>query len=74
VGADIEGVCREAGMIALRKDLKAKEVKKSHFQEALKAVRPSATKETIKYYEAIRDALESGKPDKPQGEGMGYYA
>ncbi|MCK5309289.1 MAG: CDC48 family AAA ATPase [Thermoplasmata archaeon] len=74
VGADIEGVCREAGMIALRKDINAKEIRKSHFEESLKAVRPSATKETIKYYEAIREALESGKPETSDKGGLGYYA
>ncbi|MCK5397396.1 MAG: AAA family ATPase, partial [Thermoplasmata archaeon] len=74
VGADIEGVCREAGMIALRKDIDAKQIRKSHFEEALKAVKPSATKETIKYYEAIREALESGKPETSDKGGLGYYA
>lgn len=74
VGADIEGVCREAGMLALRGDIQAKEIRKSHFEGALRSVRPSATKETIKYYEAIREALESGKPEKSQRDGLGYYA
>ncbi|MFH0973887.1 MAG: CDC48 family AAA ATPase [Candidatus Micrarchaeota archaeon] len=40
-GADLEGLCREAGMIALRENLAAKEVKGSHFQKALGAVRPT---------------------------------
>ncbi|MCK4400007.1 CDC48 family AAA ATPase, partial [Candidatus Bathyarchaeota archaeon] len=47
VGADIEGVCREAGMIAIRENLKAKHVEKGHFEAAFKIVRPSATEETI---------------------------
>ena len=74
VGADIEGVCREAGMLALRKDIQTREIRRSDFEAALKAVKPSATKETIKYYEAIREALESGKPEKSQRDGPGYYA
>ncbi|KYK26208.1 MAG: ATPase [Candidatus Proteinoplasmatales archaeon SG8-5] len=74
VGADIEGVCREAGMIALRENIKAKQIKKSHFEEAFKAVRPSATKETIKYYESIQEALESGVARKAPKDGPGYYA
>ena len=74
VGADIEGVCREAGMIALRKDIKVKKVSKADFEEALATVRPSATEETIKYYESIREALESGMAKKVQKDGPGYYA
>ncbi|MEM3555660.1 MAG: CDC48 family AAA ATPase [Candidatus Micrarchaeia archaeon] len=41
-GADIEGVCREAGMNALRAD--ASEVTSAHFSDALKAIKPSVTK------------------------------
>jgi transitional endoplasmic reticulum ATPase len=74
VGSDIEGVCREAGMIALRENIKAKQVKRNHFEEAFKAVRPSATKETIKYYESIREALESGVARKGPKDTPGYYA
>ena len=74
VGADLEGLCKEAGMRALRQDMKAKVVKREHFEEALKATRPSTTKETIKYYEAIREVLESGKPKDTQKDGPGYYA
>jgi len=74
VGADIEGVCREAAMLALREDPLAKEVKQSHFEAALKVVRPSATKETIKYYEAIRESLQSGAAGKKEKDGPAYYA
>jgi len=74
VGADIEGVCREAGMIALRENPKAKEIKQSHFEAALKVVRPTATKETIKYYDAIRESLESGAAERKKKDGPAYYA
>src|SRR5207245_9569699 len=40
-GADIEGLCREAAMIALRETKHAKKVGTTHFQEAMKVVRPS---------------------------------
>jgi transitional endoplasmic reticulum ATPase len=52
-GADIEAVCREAAMAALREDRKAKEVKSKHFEEALKVVPPTVTKDSLKAYEEI---------------------
>uniref|UniRef100_A0A7J2THF7 AAA family ATPase n=1 Tax=Archaeoglobus fulgidus TaxID=2234 RepID=A0A7J2THF7_ARCFL len=65
-GADIEAVCREAGMLAIReavskakneKEIKeiAKTIKieKRHFDEALKKVKPSLTKEDLRRYENI---------------------
>jgi transitional endoplasmic reticulum ATPase len=74
VGADIEAVCKEAGMTALRQNIKAKEVTKAHFEEALKKVKPSATEETIKYYESIKATLESGVAKKGSKDGLGYHA
>ncbi len=49
-GADIESVAREAGMLALRENINAKEVKAKHFNDALKKVGPSVTVDTIKRY------------------------
>ncbi len=40
-GADIEGLCREAGMNALRENIGAKEVSRKDFEKALQAIRPS---------------------------------
>jgi transitional endoplasmic reticulum ATPase len=44
-GADIEGVCREAGMAAIRSN--SEDVKMSHFSDALSQVRPSITKNQV---------------------------
>ena len=65
-GADIEAVCREAGMLAIREAIaKAKseedvkevarkiKVSKRHFEEALRKIKPSLTKEDIEKYEKI---------------------
>jgi transitional endoplasmic reticulum ATPase len=52
-GADIEAVCREAGMLALREDINAKNVKIKHFIGALKKFSPSVTQDTIKKYKNI---------------------
>ncbi len=65
-GADIESVAREAAMLALREDVKAKEVKKKHFTEALKKVQPSVTKSTIDTYKkAEENYLKSAKAAVP---------
>jgi transitional endoplasmic reticulum ATPase len=73
VGADIEGLCREAAMQALRKDPSAKEVTTANFDAALKVIRPSVTEEIIKYYEGIKEKIESGIT-KGKKESFGYYA
>ena len=52
-GADIESVCKEAGMHALRESINAKEVKKKHFDEALKKSGPSISSETVKEYRDV---------------------
>jgi transitional endoplasmic reticulum ATPase len=73
VGADIEGLCREAAMQALRKDPLANQVTMAHFEAALKVIRPSVTEEIIKYYEGIKEKIESGIT-KSKRESFGYYA
>lgn len=49
-GADIQSICREAGMLALRRNMAAKEVKKQDFKEALSNIAPSITPEMEKFY------------------------
>jgi len=65
-GADIEGLCREAAMLSLRSDIKAKEVKKSHFEQAMKNTHGGITEELLKYYARVKDNISSGlaKKDK----------
>ena len=71
VGADIEAVCREAGMLALREDIGAKDVKLKHFTHALSKVRPSIKPEDIKYYKTIEENLRKAKAVAV--ERPGYY-
>jgi len=52
-GADIEAVCREAGMLALRESMEAKEVKKKHFDLAMKKFGPSVTQDDVRRYNEI---------------------
>jgi len=66
-GADLESVVREAAMLALRESMDSKEVKKKHFDEALKKIKPSVTKSTIGAYKKIEEAfLQSAKSAVPQ--------
>jgi transitional endoplasmic reticulum ATPase len=55
VGADIEGLVREAALNALRKDMKSSVVAKEDFEEALKRVKPSVSNETAQRYKKIED-------------------
>ncbi|MEW6069536.1 MAG: CDC48 family AAA ATPase [Candidatus Thermoplasmatota archaeon] len=60
VGADLEALCREAAMLALRENLEANVVTAQHFDKAMQTVRPSVTKETIEYYDRIAKELTGG--------------
>lgn len=53
-GADIEGLCREAAMLALRNDINANDVRKVHFDQAMKNVFPSITKDLLNHYDRIK--------------------
>ncbi|MBN2454067.1 AAA family ATPase, partial [Candidatus Woesearchaeota archaeon] len=72
VGADIEAVCREAAIIALRKDMSSKKVEMSHFNEALKAVRPSVTKEIEAIYQGIKETFQSARAKEIKEEKPSY--
>jgi transitional endoplasmic reticulum ATPase len=57
-GADIEALCREAGMIAMRKNIAAKEVTREDFMEALSKVGPSLTSDIEKFYESFSQSFK----------------
>ena len=46
-GADIENVCREAGMAAIRRGVNVDKVEGKDFESALEAVKPSVTKSYV---------------------------
>ncbi len=54
-GADLEGFVREAALLALREDMESKNVKKKHFEEAFKKIKPSVSKSTIDSYKKIEE-------------------
>ncbi len=70
-GADIEAVCREAVMLALREDINTEKVEMEHFREALKKVRPSLAENIMDYYERLKDQFKGGRP-KEQKSYIGY--
>jgi transitional endoplasmic reticulum ATPase len=57
-GADIEAVCREAALIAMREDKKT--VSKKHFEQAIGRVRPSVNEDMMQYYGRMESMLTSG--------------
>lgn len=50
VGADIEAVCREAVMLALREDLQVERISMKYFREAMKKVKTEEKVELIQYH------------------------
>ncbi len=73
VGADIEGVCREAAMLALREDIKAKEITVDHFNKALEVVRPSVDKETEEHYKQLGDYFGSARAKQIKEDKAHYF-
>ncbi len=69
VGADIEGLCKEAAILALRENINAKEITAKHFDEALKIIKPSISKEDVDNF--IKRAGETKKLH-PDAEEFGY--
>ncbi|MCX6651231.1 MAG: CDC48 family AAA ATPase [Methanomassiliicoccales archaeon] len=61
VGADLENLCREAAMIALRQDKDAQVVEMQHFEAAFKTVRPSVDKESVKQYDTMSKNLHKAR-------------
>jgi transitional endoplasmic reticulum ATPase len=52
-GADIKSVCREAAMIALRRDISSNEVTPADFQEALQKINPSISPDMENWYKSF---------------------
>ncbi|MGB9929767.1 MAG: CDC48 family AAA ATPase [Methanosarcina sp.] len=61
VGADIESVCREAVMIALRENFDADKVEMRHFRDALKKVKPTINENIAQFYEKIEAQFKGGQ-------------
>ncbi len=57
VGGDIEAICREAGMRALREDMETEVVAWKHFEDAIESVHSSVTKEMLERYRKMDQTL-----------------
>ncbi len=73
VGADVESVCKEAAILALRRDMKSKEIKIKDFEEALKKVNPSVNKDVQKAYEELQKHFRSAAGEQMRDEKPSYY-
>ena len=72
VGADMEAICREAAIIALREDMKSKEVTKKHFERALDKVKPSINKEVEEAYEGLQNFFTAARAKQMKEEKPAY--
>lgn len=73
VGADIEAICREAAIMALREDMEAKEITAEHFKKALDKVKPSITSEIEDAYKELKEQFTSAKAKEMQTNRPAYF-
>jgi transitional endoplasmic reticulum ATPase len=73
VGADIEALCREAAMLALRQDIKSKMIASDHFEQALMKVAPSVTKDVEQMYIALQDKFKAARAKEMKAEAKPLY-
>ncbi|MCD1294602.1 ATPase [Methanocella sp. CWC-04] len=66
VGGDIESVCREAAMLALRENFETTQVEMRHFRDALKKVKPTMNDMVTNYYTNIKEHFKGGTPKEVQ--------
>ena len=58
-GADLNNLCKEAALNALREDINAKEIRKKHFNMALLKIMPSITPELENFYKLVSKKISS---------------
>ena len=62
-GADLEGLVREAALIALKEsNMKPDKIDKKHFLQAMQKILPSISKETTEAYDEFRTTYSTYKP------------
>ncbi len=68
-GADIAAVCKKAGRLALREDIHADKVELKHFRAAIEETGPSVTKETMHYYQRLKEELRKKRSKQIEKHG-----
>ena len=63
-GADIETLCREAAMIALRENIRARKITFEHFKEARDSTHPTMSKEITEWYDKFGENLKRRRIEK----------
>ncbi len=61
VGADIEAICREAVMLAMRENIDVERVEMRHFLEAIKKIKPSINEAMLSFYERFEERMRSDR-------------
>ena len=72
VGADLESLVREAGIMALRKDINVEIVSMANFNEALEKVKPSVTPEIEEAYKDLRKYFRTARGEELKAERPSY--
>lgn len=73
VGADIEALCREAAMHALRENMESVEVSLLDFDDAFKVVRPSVTKEVEDIYKSLEGDFRQQRAEEIKKSKVDYF-
>jgi transitional endoplasmic reticulum ATPase len=60
-GADLESLCREAALAALRRDINTEKVSKIDFEEAFTIVKPSISPQMLREYERLGEVLRTSE-------------
>lgn len=72
VGADIEAICREAVMFALRENFDIEAIEMRHFRAALKKVKPTITENIAEFYEKMEEQFKGGQRPVETAGLVGY--
>ncbi|OIW21679.1 hypothetical protein TanjilG_07839 [Lupinus angustifolius] len=72
-GAELEGLCREAGIVALREDISATVVGNRHFQIVKNSLKPALTEAEIESYSSFMKTSSQALPKHFESEGGNAY-
>jgi len=70
VGSDLESLCRESAMLAMREDVD--HIGMRHFEEAIQKIRPTVSSDLTDHYQRVQEQFKGGAPVKEPGSYVGY--